>query len=58
MAKVETCECCGRDLPDNIICEYCGYNNYTPTPVGWGKKRIKRQMKADRIANEQIADMG
>ncbi len=49
MSKAETCENCGRDLPEIEICEHCGHDNHKSKPTGWGNKRIRREIKTERI---------
>lgn len=57
MEKVETCELCGRDLPDSEICEYCGFNNHRKSPNNiWASKRIKREMATDREINDKALE--
>lgn len=48
MDKVETCECCGRDLPVSEWCEHCGHDNHKMQVSGWACKRIKREIEAER----------
>ena len=51
--KTETCESCGRDLPESEICQYCGYNNHQIALGGWACKRIKNEIEAERRRIEQ-----
>lgn len=50
MEKVETCECCGRDLPESEICKYCGHNNHKLMLSGRACKRIRKEIERERIA--------
>ena len=47
MAKAETCENCGRDLPDGETCEHCGHDNHKLKLGGRARKRILREMESD-----------
>ena len=49
MAKAETCEGCGRDLPESEICEHCGHNNHKLRLTFRAQKRIKSEIEAERI---------
>ena len=46
--KAETCEGCGRDLPDSEWCDFCGHNNHKIQLSGWARKRISREIEAER----------
>ncbi len=46
--KAETCESCGRDLPESEICQYCGHDNHQAVLSGWAVKRIRNEIEADR----------
>ncbi len=46
--KAETCEQCGRDLPESEICTYCGHDNHRKKLGGWTIKRIRNEMKAEK----------
>ena len=48
MGKAETCENCGRDLPNLEWCEHCGHDNYNYHLTGWSKKRILNETKAEQ----------
>ena len=50
MSKAEACECCGRDLPELEICEYCGHNNHKLKLGGQAQKRIRREIKQENDA--------
>ncbi len=46
--KAETCECCGRDLPEGEICTFCGHDNHKLKLSGYACKRIRREIKEER----------
>lgn len=48
MPKAESCECCGRDLPDSEICGYCGYDNHQLKLSGAAQKRIHKEIAEER----------
>ena len=48
--KAETCEYCGRDLPESEYCEYCGHNNHKLHLSGRAIKRIKKEIEVERIS--------
>jgi len=55
--KVETCECCGRDLPESEICEYCGFNNHRLHKLsGWSYKRIRKEIKAEQLERRRFKE--
>lgn len=45
MRKTETCECCGRDLPEGEVCDYCGHNNHKLQLSYRARKRILGEME-------------
>ena len=47
--KAETCEYCGRDLPDSEICEHCGHDNHRLQLSGRACKRIRKEISEDRL---------
>ena len=46
--RSETCESCGRDLPDSEYCEFCGHNNHRTLLSGGACKRIKEEIEAEK----------
>lgn len=50
MAKSETCECCGRDLPESEICQYCGHDNHRLMLSGRACKRIRKEIEIERAS--------
>lgn len=50
--KAETCEICGRDLPDSEWCDFCGHNNHKPQLSGWALKRIRNEIKDEQDKRE------
>lgn len=50
--KAETCESCGRDLPNGEICEHCGHDNHQVVLGGWACKRIRNEIEADQAAKK------
>ncbi len=46
--KAESCESCGRDLPETEICQYCGHDNHQVVLGGWACKRIRNEIEEDR----------
>jgi hypothetical protein len=49
-AKAETCECCGRDLPESEICQYCGHDNHKLMLSGRACKRIRKEIEIERAS--------
>ncbi len=49
--KAESCENCGRDLPEMEICQYCGHDNHQLFLSGRACKRIRKEIEADRPVN-------
>lgn len=48
-SKADSCENCGRDLPNAERCEYCGHDNHITRITGGSAKRIRREIREDRI---------
>lgn len=48
MKKAETCECCGRDLPETEICYYCGHDNHKLRLAGGAIRRIRGEIEEER----------
>ncbi len=46
--KAETCESCGRDLPESEICQYCGHDNHRLMLSGRACQRIRKEIKENR----------
>ena len=49
MAKKETCENCGRDLPDSEWCEHCSHHTHKLHLSGRAYKRMNKEIEAERI---------
>lgn len=54
MSKAETCENCGRDLPETEVCEHCGHNNHWLQLAGSARKRILKEMEIERIQKQPV----
>jgi len=53
MSKAETCECCGRDLPEGEVCSHCEHDNHKLQLSGRARKRSLGEMeKVDPIRSE------
>ncbi len=46
--KAETCEQCGRDLPESEICTHCGHDNHRRHLGGPVVKQIRREVEAEK----------
>ncbi len=46
--KAESCEICGRDLPDSEWCKHCNHDNHQVVLGGWACKRIRNEIAEDR----------
>lgn len=49
--KAESCESCGRDLPESEICKHCGHDNHQLFLSGKACKRIRNEIEADKIVD-------
>lgn len=56
--RAETCECCGRDLSDTEICQFCGFDNHKTHWGGWTKKRVRREIARDKMSREVVGKAG
>jgi len=52
--RAETCEVCGRDLPESEWCKHCGHDNHKVVLTGRACKRIRNEIKADQAAKGQL----
>ncbi len=50
--KAETCECCGRNLPESEICGFCGHDNHRVQVSGWAVQRIHKEIEKERALRE------
>ena len=46
--KAETCECCGRDLPETEVCENCGHDNHRLKLSRHACLRIRKEILAEK----------
>lgn len=52
MEKVETCENCGRDLPESEFCEHCGYDNRRLKLTGMRQRKIRLEIERERFSRK------
>lgn len=48
-SPTETCEYCGRDLPDSEICGHCGFDNHKLKISGHACVRIRKEIEREKI---------
>lgn len=54
--RAETCECCGRDLPESEWCQHCGYDNHKIVLGGYACKRIRNEIEAEQTISKDALD--